>query len=828
MTETRCDLHLHSSASIGNDEWYTRFFGCPESFADPVRQYELCKERGMSLVTLTDHDTISGGLELIDRPDFFLSEEVTALFPENGCIMHVLAWNITQAQHEQIQERRRDIYRLSEYLSREGIAHGLAHPLLSPNWQLDAEILEKLVLLFPTFEGRNGLVDARIEPDLMMLLDRLTPEIIQRLSQKHGIAPQGATPHRKALTAGSDDHVHRRCGAVYTVIDDLITAPVAFLERCMAGEGRSVGQQADLNAMALCVQHTTYNHLKQRQSERSDYRDPFVEMVDVIAGREPRLAHPGNGTSHGASHGAVNGSGAVNSHGPVSSNGVAKGVAPGAAANGFLASLLAGAQRAELPVGPALDILDIDAPPSEERDARIIGSMARLSDAVLEKALQDLLAGAQDFDIYRVFGAFRDIAGGLVTATPVFFAADHFGKQEQQVRRLWEQWTAFTPDTRPERLAVFSDSLEQVDGVSLWCQRFVDRARSAGRQVLIPYCGDLPAHFDDRASFHQLPASTSFTLPIYSRLQFHLPSLIDTLSWVWRQRITHVELSTPGPMGLAGLLAAKILRLPVTASYHTEVPALLGPLGGNAWMEKAARGYLSWFYSRVDRVFAFSSGSRAALVDMGVDAAKLSVMPVAIDPEDFSPVHCGQAVFQDLNLDVGDRPVVLSVGRISEENNIPTIVEAVERLQGRAPRPLLVIAGDGPERFRLEQTFRDKEFVRFVGVQKGDTLKKLYASARMFVFASRVDTLGLVNMEAMSSGVPVLVPSDSSITEFGTDGLSAERYEFGATGLAGAIARILDDPRRAQLLSDNGRRAMIQRWNEVPFSRIWNSFTQSA
>ena len=48
MSTTRCDLHVHSAASVGNDEWYTRVFGCPESYADPVRQYELCKARGMS------------------------------------------------------------------------------------------------------------------------------------------------------------------------------------------------------------------------------------------------------------------------------------------------------------------------------------------------------------------------------------------------------------------------------------------------------------------------------------------------------------------------------------------------------------------------------------------------------------------------------------------------------------------------------------------------------------------------------------------------------------------------------------------------------------
>src|SRR4029077_17924033 len=83
MRTTRCDLHIHSAASVGDGEWYTRLLGRSESPVEPARQYALCKARGMSLVTLTDHDTIDAGLTLIDRPDFFLSEEVTAVFPEN-------------------------------------------------------------------------------------------------------------------------------------------------------------------------------------------------------------------------------------------------------------------------------------------------------------------------------------------------------------------------------------------------------------------------------------------------------------------------------------------------------------------------------------------------------------------------------------------------------------------------------------------------------------------------------------------------------------------------------------------------------------------------
>src|SRR5579862_5899251 len=128
MNATRCDLHLHSAASIGNDEWYTRFFGCPESYAEPVMQYDLCKARGMSLVTLTDHDTIAGGLQLIDRPDFFLSEEITTHFPEDLCAIHVLAWNITPDHHEQIQSVRGNVYDLVDLLRRQRITHACAHP----------------------------------------------------------------------------------------------------------------------------------------------------------------------------------------------------------------------------------------------------------------------------------------------------------------------------------------------------------------------------------------------------------------------------------------------------------------------------------------------------------------------------------------------------------------------------------------------------------------------------------------------------------------------------------------------------------------------------
>ncbi|HMF43139.1 MAG TPA: glycosyltransferase [Polyangia bacterium] len=781
MRTTRCDLHIHSAASVGNDEWYTRLFGCPESYAEPARQYELCKARGMSLVTLTDHDTIDGGLTLIDRPDFFLSEEVTTVFPENGCVMHVLAWNITRDQHDEIQARRNNVYELCEYLNRAAIAHGLAHPLLSPNWGLDAATFEKVLLLFPTMEGINGLTDRRIEPDLATMLDRLTPEVIAALVGKHCMDAHGDTPHRKALTAGSDDHGHRRSGTIYTEVDGSLD-PAAFLRACMAGSGRPVGQQAHLATMATCVKQTTYRHISQQQSLGEHCGNPFLELMDVLAGREPPAPADGR-------------------------------------AAGFLSTLMAGHRDAAVDVGTPVDILQIPDAATDEDDIRIVEAAAGVTDKVLEQGLDRLIDAAQTFNFHGLMSGAHDLFGGLMTAVPMLFAADHFGRQERQVRKLREQWRAY-PLPEPEgRMALFSDSLDHVDGVSTWCKRFVTRARAAGRTVLVPHCrGD--------GSPDELPAVTSFALPLYECMRMHVPSLTRGVDWAWRQRVTHVELATPGPMGLVGLWIAKLLRLPVTASYHTELLGLVPTLGGHALLARAIRKYLAWFYRQVDRVFAMSSRSRETIVDLGVKPEKVSVMPVAVDPDDFSPKHRTSAVYELLNLSVGNRPVVLSVGRLSEEKNLPVVVEAVERLQARNPAPILLVVGDGPERQRLEERCQDKPFVSFLGVQHGDTLKRLYASARVFAFASRVDTLGLVNMEAMSSGIPVLVPADACIAEFVTHGLSAECYEFGAAGLAAAIGRVLDDPSRAQRLAVGGRKAMIDRWEGASFSRIWQSMTQ--
>src|SRR5881275_2190948 len=166
---SKCDLHIHSRYSARSEEWLFRRFDFPDSYSDPKELHRQSLERGMNYVTITDHDTIDGCLQIIDLPHTFISEQVTTYFPQDPCKLHILVWGISQEQHGKIEGVRDNIFELQHYLQTAQIAHAVAHPLYSINGQLDASHLERLILLFKHFEGINGLRDALLS-DLAQIL----------------------------------------------------------------------------------------------------------------------------------------------------------------------------------------------------------------------------------------------------------------------------------------------------------------------------------------------------------------------------------------------------------------------------------------------------------------------------------------------------------------------------------------------------------------------------------------------------------------------------------------------------------------------------------
>src|SRR3979409_450430 len=106
---TRVDLHCHSTASQLSKLGIQRAVGLPECATPPQEVYELAKRRGMDFVTITDHDTIAGVMEIAERPDVFVSEERTARFRGEAQAVHVLCYGIAPEDHEWLQAHAGDV-----------------------------------------------------------------------------------------------------------------------------------------------------------------------------------------------------------------------------------------------------------------------------------------------------------------------------------------------------------------------------------------------------------------------------------------------------------------------------------------------------------------------------------------------------------------------------------------------------------------------------------------------------------------------------------------------------------------------------------------------
>src|SRR3954464_4412304 len=213
---SKCDLHIHSRFSSRSEEWLFRRFDFPDSSSDPRELYQQLTERGMDFVTITDHDTIEGCLQIADLPNTFISVQVTTHFPHDPCKVHLLVWGITEAQYREIAAIQDNIFELQKYLQAQEIVHAVAHPLYSINGKLETSHLERLILLFKHFEGINGLRDALLSDLAQEIFAGLTPQKIEQLANKHDLVPTHPEPWRKIFVGGSDDHGGMFLAAAFT------------------------------------------------------------------------------------------------------------------------------------------------------------------------------------------------------------------------------------------------------------------------------------------------------------------------------------------------------------------------------------------------------------------------------------------------------------------------------------------------------------------------------------------------------------------------------------------------------------------------------------
>ncbi|HEV2752290.1 MAG TPA: PHP-associated domain-containing protein, partial [Solirubrobacteraceae bacterium] len=281
QTTSRVDLHVHSTASQLAKLGVQRALGLPECATPPEEAYQLAKRRGMDFVTLTDHDTIAGALELADRhDDAFVSVELTCRFRGESQAVHVLCYGITPDRFARLQERSGDVEAVAEELHEHGIACALAHPFFAVEAPLLARHRRRLARLFGVWETRNG----------------------SRARELNAPAAVYVETHGGVGIAGSDDHAGVDIGRTFTE-----TPPAAtwqeFLGHLRAGHTTPRGEQgsaAKWAHAAMAVSARVYG------ADRAGALDPdptaVLTMVERVMSEGGHRARDARGLPR---HGAI-------------------------------------------------------------------------------------------------------------------------------------------------------------------------------------------------------------------------------------------------------------------------------------------------------------------------------------------------------------------------------------------------------------------------------------------------------------------------------------------------------------------------------------------
>jgi glycosyltransferase involved in cell wall biosynthesis len=351
------------------------------------------------------------------------------------------------------------------------------------------------------------------------------------------------------------------------------------------------------------------------------------------------------------------------------------------------------------------------------------------------------------------------------------------------------------------RIAFFTETfLPKVDGIVTRLTRTIEHLVAAGDQVLV-FCPEGAPASHGGAQVVGVPA---MPLPLYPELKLALPRpAVSEALEAFQPDLVHVV--NPAVLGLGGIWLARTRGLPLVASYHTHLPKYLEHYG-MGMLEPLLWELLKAAHNQALLNLCTSTAMVEELSRKGIQHTAL--WQRGVDTELFRPELASAAMRQRLHGGHDDTGhLLLYIGRLSAEKQIERIRPVLEAL----PQARLALVGDGPHRQQLERSF-DGTATTFVGYLAGEELAAAYASADAFLFPSSTETLGLVLLEAMAAGCPVVGADRGGIPDIVSDGVNGCLYDPDQPdSLCTAVQRLLGDADQRRALRQAAR-LEAERW----------------
>jgi glycosyltransferase involved in cell wall biosynthesis len=334
---------------------------------------------------------------------------------------------------------------------------------------------------------------------------------------------------------------------------------------------------------------------------------------------------------------------------------------------------------------------------------------------------------------------------------------------------------------RPLRVALITETfLPKIDGIVTRLCHTIRHLRALGHSVLV-VAPEGVREFEG-VPVHGVPG---FSFPIYPELKLALPRpSIGAALEAFQPDLVHAV--NPAVLGLSAFFFTEQHGIPLVVSYHTHLPKYLRYYG-LAGLE----GLLWWCiresYNRADLNLATSSAMQGELEGKGIHRVRL--WRRGVDTELFHPSRASTAMRARLTAGHAGSRLLLYVGRLSAEKEVERCSEVLAAMPGLR----LALVGDGPHRQKLEQHFAGTP-THFAGFLQGEELASAFASADAFLLPSQTETLGLVLLESMAAGCPVVAPRAGGIADIVEDGVTGHLYNPSeVNGAAEAVRRLLSD-----------------------------------
>ncbi|WP_291319013.1 glycosyltransferase [Desulfonatronospira sp.] len=806
---TSVDMHVHSRHSTRPSQWGLQKLGCSESYTGPEFIYKRLRDKGMDLVTITDHNCIDGCLEIAHKDGVFVSEEITAHFPDDGCKVHVLAYDISEEQHSRIQEIRFNIFELVSYLQTEDILHAAAHPLFSVNGKMSYENFERLLLLFKIMEC-NGARDKTQNEALEFILDNLCPLDFEYLQNKYDLKAAGNKPWEKSIIGGSDDHSSLNIGRMFTRVPGIHNLK-KFLEQVNKGCSNAWGTPSTPKTMAHNLYSIGYQFCKHKFNlHRYTGQDSLLQFLD-------QTLHPGQKIPKNIKDSIL---------GFIYKKTGSKGKTP---AREFH-RLLSRETELMLRTDPEITrMVQSSVNPHEYMGSRWFRFANKAGNRLLSHEagrLVEQAASAGFLDMFQTLGS----AGSLYTMLSPYFVSYGIFNQDRRTSKefisSFKKRKGIRKSAYQMRVAHFTDTFYEINGVARTMQQLATTAAVTSKDLTIITCRPDSSKSLEMDGVQNFEPMGMLDLPEYPEIKLYYPPVLEMIDYCFERDTTHLHTATPGPMGLAALATATILGLPIFGTYHTSLPQYTGHLTGDHALEALMWKYIIWYYNQLDKVFAPSKSTADELRLKGVRSEKIKVYPRGVDTDKFNPAK--RNGFFARHYKIQNKTKLLYVGRISKEKNLQILEKAFQKICEHTSKVHLVIVGDGPYRYEMEYRLKDYP-ATFTGYLQGEELSQAYASSDLFVFPSSTDTFGNVVLEAQASGVPAIVvdqggPGENIIQ--GDTGLVVPAEDSHA--LKRAILSLLAHPEDLREMGQKARKYMESRSFKKAFEQTWEMYRECA